>query len=43
MAKLIIKFNDVVIDHASGLHMRIDNGGPYELEAAFFEVSANFI
>lgn len=33
----------MVVDHADGLHVGVDDGGAYEGEAAFFEVFADLL
>lgn len=33
----------VVVYHADGLHVGVDDGGAYEGETAFFEVFADFL
>lgn len=33
----------MVVDHAGGLHVGVDDGGTNEVEAAFFEVFADLV
>ena len=33
--------NQMIIHHPCGLHVSVDNGGAYKLEASFFEVLAD--
>lgn len=39
---VVVAVCGVVVDHADGLHVGVDDGGADEGEAAFFEILADF-